>query len=169
MPVLEGLEPEAAAPEVFPACRGGLSQRQLLFDLRTPAARQVQGEAHNEQGAEGDRQGVAVQRLPEPPLADGPRGGTRLNTIFFLGFVQWPGFSGPLLAKGDSQQNIHAHLEELALPVLERGADEVPALEVLPQVQRCTVCVRELLIVRQKAGPHLPAQEAEKEQEQHDG
>src|SRR5215207_6387892 len=107
----------------------------LLLAVRLCSPDSVQCEREHEDRKEGYAQGVLVDLERQTPSPDRPGSvgttlvlsivGVRVLRIRVFGFGRTP-----LVEKG-GQHHVGAHLEELALPVLENGLDEVTAPQVL--------------------------------------
>ncbi len=110
----------------------GQAPQQLLGLLGSPASQRMQREAQQEQQPEGDCKRMTVQHLPDAATPHRPGRRSWLDAALLLCRIQRPRFSRATLAKGDGQEDIHAHLQEFALPVLECGADEVAGRQVVP-------------------------------------
>ena len=167
LPVLEGFKPEAAAPQVLPAGRGGQAPGDLLIHRCAPAPGQMQEEAPDEKDGKDDGQRVTVEKLPDSPFADCPGSGPRQNAFLLVLPLQRARFRRALLPQSDRDQHVHAHLQELAFPVLEGGADEMTAVQVCPQVQSGPVGLAQFLVMAEEACPYLAHKKAGEPQEQH--
>jgi hypothetical protein len=93
----------------------------------------VQGEREHEDRKEGYAQGVLVDLERQTPPPDWPGSGGAVLTVIGVRVLRIRVFRlgrTPLVEKG-GQHHVGAHLEELALPVLEDRLDEVAAPQVL--------------------------------------
>jgi hypothetical protein len=115
------------------------------------------------------RQGQRIGVEPRPPaaLAQWPRRWTRVNALLLFRRIKRPRLGRSLLPQLHRQQHVHAHLQEFAFPVLERGRDEVAAGQVLRQRFGQQPLFDALGIADLHAGQHLANQEDEEQRQQH--
>jgi hypothetical protein len=110
-----------------------VQQSLLVVGLRPAGG--VQRQRNDEQRTERQRQRVLVEREPPASPADGS-GSIRIfhvipRILVLRGFrVRILRFRGSPLEQPGRQHDVHRHLEELALPVLEDRLDELPARDV---------------------------------------
>ncbi len=131
LPVLHGFEPECAAGEVL--------HKSLAAAIPSTAVRPPRRASFPMQCSVKLNRTTARTQSPandrkesshRPPRLTGQGVGPGSMRFCFCARVQRPRFGRTALAQADRQQNVHPHLQELALPVLERGADEVPGSQV---------------------------------------
>jgi hypothetical protein len=97
------------------------------------------------------------------PMRAGPRVAVR-----GIGLVRILRFGGAALVQKDGQEHVGRHLEELRLPVLERGLGEVAGAEVLAHGERRFTVRAPLLVAGPLSHHDLPDEEDEKQQHHHD-
>jgi len=102
------------------------------------AVRSKSADTAEEQHREQDQQGVLVQHEHDPAPAHRPRSlrvvGVPPGVIVLRAlFVQGLGLARPLLEQEHREHDVRAHLQELALPVLEGRLGEVPARQEAPE------------------------------------
>src|SRR6478735_1991160 len=136
LPVLEGLEPEPARRQIAQHRHGGLSVRLLVTVVVLRAANRVQDNRRQEQQEEHDRKRVFVELEDPAAVPHRPRRGLFelcLPGVLVLrgGPAHRLGLGGPLLEQEDGEDDVHAHLQEFRLPVLESRLQEVPGAKVL--------------------------------------
>lgn len=98
--------------------------------------------------------------------AVGSEGGVCVDGFLFIGV---PGFGRAALKEEDGQNDVEAHLQELAFPILEDSLAERAAGEVGGQSDRGLAVLDPLLILMQPAGKGLADEEDSKEGEEDDG
>ena len=156
LPVLEGFEPERWIGRIRAQRHGRLGMRDGFFQGLAPAAEQVAGEAQAEQGDEGDRQRIGVE--PAQDAAVTPCPGLEMQRRRFWRFVvviEWPRLGRAFLAQPYRQQHIDTHLQEFALPVLERSGPEVAAGQVGGEAYARLSVPVQLIVVRGMSGQGL--------------
>lgn len=106
----------------------------------------MQEEARDEKDGKEDGQRVTVEELPDTAFPDCPGGRAGQDAFLLLLPLQRARFRRALLPQSDRNQHVHAHLQELAFPVLEGGTYEMAAVQVGPQVQAGAVGLVQFLL-----------------------
>src|SRR5689334_22144501 len=103
---------------------------------------------------------MRVELQQQAAAMNGPRciriaamGGGRL--VLRVRLIRLLGFRGAFLKQKDRKQNVSRHLEELALPVLEHGRDEMAASEIGQKVDGGSVVKTEVLDMGPPSGQRL--------------
>src|SRR6185295_1153081 len=114
------------------------AMRGELFVVLDSTAERMEAERERKKREEREREGVLIDPQHPTPAADWPRC-LRITAVqpwvlvTFARPVEGSGLSRTLLPQFHRDQDERAHLQELALPILEQGFDEVPAREVAAQ------------------------------------
>ena len=164
LPVLERLEPELRSAEIL-QCRDGVTaMRQFLIAVILGAADCMADDGAEEQNEEERRQRVLVRGQHPAALAYRPRSTRTVRRparVFVLRrrLVNGLRLRGPTLEQIGGQYDVHAHLQELALPVLKGRFIERPGEQIATKGDRLLPVLELLGVIDPNAGQHHATEE----------
>jgi hypothetical protein len=160
LPILQRFEPELGSEQVAEGGHAAFPVGHLLGAVGVGAGDEMAAEGDGEQGEQHDAEGVLVE--PEHPAtpSDRPRC-PGVVAVFARVRVQRGvaadglGLGRAPLHQPGGEEHVDAHLEELGLPVLERGLAERGPGQVLGEAHRGLAMGDLLLVVCAVARPRL--------------